>query len=68
MDFDSFAALGVVKATTDHDIAGISSIIDDLHALFAQPDLPKEAIVDVLVRLVPTFQHVETGKSLDQKM
>jgi len=68
VDFDSFAALGVVKATTDHDIAGISSIIDDLHALFAQPDLPKEAIVDVLVRLVPTFQHVETGKSLDQKM
>ena len=68
VDFDRFTALGVVKATTDHDIAGISSIIDDLHALFAQPDLPKEAIVDVLVRLVPTFQHVETGKSLDQKM
>lgn len=68
VDLDSFEALGVVKATTDHDIAGISSIIDDLHALFAQPDLPKEAIVDVLVRLVPTFQHVETGKSLDQKM
>ena len=68
VDLDSFDALGVVKATTSHDIASISSTIDDLHALFAQPDLPKEAIVDVLVRLVPTFQHVETGKSLDQKM
>ena len=68
VDLDRFDALGVVKATTSHDIASISSTIDDLHALFAQPDLPKEAIVDVLVRLVPTFQHVETGKSLDQKM
>jgi FlaA1/EpsC-like NDP-sugar epimerase len=68
VDLDSFDALGVVKATTSHDIASISSTIDDLHALFAQPDLPKEAIVDVLVRLVPTFHRVETGKSLDQKM
>ncbi|MGV8881969.1 MAG: UDP-N-acetylglucosamine 4,6-dehydratase [Rhodoglobus sp.] len=68
VDLDSFDALGVVKATTSHDIASISATIDDLHALFTQPDLPKEAIVDVLVRLVPTFQHVETGKSLDQKM
>ena len=30
--------------------------------------LPKDAIVSELVRLVPSFQHVETGKSLDQKM
>jgi FlaA1/EpsC-like NDP-sugar epimerase len=68
VDLTRFESLGVVKATTDQSIAGISSTLDDLHALFAQQDLPKQAIVDVLVRLVPTFQHVETGKSLDQKM
>ena len=68
VDLQRFEALGVVKASAVHDVAGIRSIIDDLHALFAQPELPKKAIVDVLVQLVPTFHHVETGKSLDQKM
>ena len=68
VDLDRFEALGVVKGAAIHDVPGIRSIIADLHTLFAQPDLPKEAIVDVLVQLVPTFHHVETGKSLDQKM
>ena len=49
-------------------MAGIRSVIDELHTLFSQADLPKTAIVDALVRLVPTLHHVETGKSLDQKM
>jgi len=68
VDLDRFAALGVVEGVATNDPAGIRSIIDNLHALFAQSYLPKEAIVDVLVQLVPTFHHVETGKSLDQKM
>lgn len=68
VDLNRFEALGVVSGTAVHDIAGIRSVVDDLHALFEQPELPKSAIVDVLVRLVPTLHHVETGKSLDQKM
>ncbi|MEP6481406.1 MAG: polysaccharide biosynthesis protein [Rhodoglobus sp.] len=68
VDLTLFDALGVVKAVATQDVAGIRSTVDDLHALFAQPDLPKEAIVTVLSRLVPTFHHVETGKSLDSKM
>ncbi|CAN5607579.1 UDP-N-acetylglucosamine 4,6-dehydratase [soil metagenome] len=68
VDLERFAALGVVKGSAVHDVAGIRSVIGELHTLFSQPELPKSAIVDALVRLVPTLHHVETGKSLDQKM
>ncbi|MGX5682394.1 polysaccharide biosynthesis protein [Schumannella luteola] len=68
VDLERFAALGVVHGRASYDVAGIQSLRDELRALFARDDLPKDAIVSELVRLVPTFQHVETGKSLDQKM
>lgn len=68
VDFTRFEALGVVKATAAQDVAGIRSTVRELRDLFAQPELPKEAIVTALSRLVPTFHHVETGKSLDSKM
>jgi FlaA1/EpsC-like NDP-sugar epimerase len=68
LDLERFEALGVVRGATANDLASIRSTVDGLRALFALPDLPKGAIVDMLATLVPTFNHVETGKSLDQKM
>jgi len=68
VDLESFAALGVVKGDAVASVERIRSTVADLRALFAQADLPKQAIVDVLAQLVPTFRHVETGMSLDQKM
>ena len=68
VDLDRFGALGVVRGRAVNDVAGIRATLDDLRDLFDRDDLPKEAIVDVLATLVPTFHHVETGKSLDQKM
>jgi FlaA1/EpsC-like NDP-sugar epimerase len=68
VDLGSFAALGVVKGSPVNTVAGIRRTIDGLRAMFAEPELPKQAIVDALATLVPSFQHVETGKSLDQKM
>lgn len=68
VDLDSFGALGIVRGRASNDVAGIRNTLDGLRRLFDSADLPKEAIVDVLSTLVPTFHHVETGKSLDQKM
>ena len=68
VDLDRFAALGVVRATTDYDIDGIRALAGDLRALFEREELTKEQIVAELARLVPTFDHVETGTGLDQKM
>lgn len=68
VDWNRFAALGVVKGRATQDVAGIRQLDADLRALFARQELSKEDIVAVLTRLVPTFRHVETGRSLDQKM
>ena len=68
VDLDSFGALGIVRGRASNDVAGIRATLDDLRTLFERADLPKEAIVETIATLVPTFHHVETGKSLDQKM
>ncbi|MFM9878176.1 MAG: UDP-N-acetylglucosamine 4,6-dehydratase [Rhodoglobus sp.] len=68
VDWGRFSALGVVKGRANFSVAGIRQLGVDLSALFAQRQLSKEQIVAVLARLVPTFEHVETGRSLDQKM
>lgn len=68
VDLSRFEALGVVKGQASQDVPAIRSLVTELRELFAQPTLAKGAIVDALTRLVPTFHHVETGKSLDQKM
>ncbi|MEP6479628.1 MAG: polysaccharide biosynthesis protein [Rhodoglobus sp.] len=68
VDLDRFGALGVVRGSAANDVASIHSTLDGLRELFTRADLPKDAIVDALATLVPTFRHVETGKSLDQKM
>jgi FlaA1/EpsC-like NDP-sugar epimerase len=68
VDFERFGALGVVRATPAVDVDGIRGIRDDLVALFDRTDLDKADIVAALTDLVPTFQHVETGRGLDSRM
>lgn len=68
VDLERFTALGVVKAEPVTDVEGIRAIRDRLLALFERDDLGKTEIVDVLTELVPTFQHVETGRGLDSRM
>ena len=68
VDHERFAALGVIAGATLNDVASIRSTIAELRTLLSRPELTKGAIVDTLTRLVPSFQHVETGKGLDAKM
>jgi FlaA1/EpsC-like NDP-sugar epimerase len=68
LDLERFHALGVVKATSTTDVDGIRRIRTDLLDLFDRDQLDKQAIVEALAALVPTFQHVETGRGLDARM
>jgi len=68
VDLERFEALGVVHGVANYDVAGIRLVRDELRELFARPGVEKDVIVTELTRLVPTFQHVETGTGLDQKM
>jgi hypothetical protein len=39
-----------------------------LESLLNQPVLTKQEIVQLLSKIIPNFEHIETGKNLDQKM
>ncbi|MEZ5031465.1 MAG: polysaccharide biosynthesis protein [Saprospiraceae bacterium] len=68
LDLDTFASLGVIRNAPRPDLAQIDRVFSELRALFQQPRLTKEAVVQVLERVIPGFAHIETGKGLDQKM
>ncbi|MDX1446806.1 polysaccharide biosynthesis protein [Lishizhenia sp.] len=68
VDFDKHNALGVVKNAKKLSIAQIEDTITDLKGLLNSGDYDKSSIVNVLKKYLPDFEHIETGKSLDQKM
>ncbi|HNX35843.1 MAG TPA: polysaccharide biosynthesis protein [Kiritimatiellia bacterium] len=68
LDLETFVNLGVVKNAKRRDLKDIDAIFTALRALFGQPDVTKTDVVHVLKDYLPNFAHIETGKSLDQKM
>ncbi len=67
VDRERFHAVGVVAAPAPSGSATLDAI-DALERLRATQTWTKEAIIEVLRRVVPSLQHEETGKNLDQKM
>jgi FlaA1/EpsC-like NDP-sugar epimerase len=67
LEMDKFSMLGIIKNAPRRKKEELDSIIGDLEFFF-QKDNDKAALVNLLNRLLPNFQHVETGTNLDQKM
>lgn len=71
LDLTRFASIGVVKndreARENQPLYAVQQLAE-LKALLEKENLSKEEIVAMLQHLVPGFQHLETGKSLDAKM
>ena len=65
---NQFKALGVVKGAATKTIQEAHSIVNELEHLFQKEQLNKSDIVSLLQEFLPNFNHIETGKSLDQKM
>lgn len=68
LDLQRFANLGVVKHARRRGIAQIDQIFQALEAVFSQERVSKAEIVAALKGYLPNFEHIETGKGLDQKM
>jgi len=67
IDLDRFTALGVVTNAVRRSRKELDKVIATLENLFRN-EIQKEKVVATLNELLPTFQHVETGLNLDQKM
>ena len=68
LDMSTFESLGVIKNTEIHTVKDIEQVICEFEKLFTYNDLRKKDIVDLLSTYLSDFKHIETGKSLDQKM
>lgn len=82
LELERFAAIGVVKSeggmgsdwvtsshpVTTHPPLSIAQMLLELKAILAEEEVNKADVVAVMQRLLPDFQHLETGLGLDSKM
>tara|TARA_R110000737_G_scaffold352064_1_gene396481 strand:+ start:32556 stop:33767 length:1212 start_codon:yes stop_codon:yes gene_type:complete len=68
VDNATYTSLGVIKNARKSPITTIEATIGELKTLMNSGNYDKTSIVNLLKKYLPDFQHIETGKSLDQKM
>jgi FlaA1/EpsC-like NDP-sugar epimerase len=68
LDFETFVNLGIVRPTKRRELAEMDQILDTLQALFDSDSPTKAGVVQMLSSALPGFEHIETGRNLDQKM
>lgn len=68
LDMQTFEALGVVKYTPANSLEDINNMLDRFNILFDKQQIEKKDIVQLINQYLPDFKHIETGKSLDEKM
>ena len=67
-DWDRFGSLGVIIGKGIPDKGRIDRLFCDLNGAFSHSDTTKENIVHIMKEYLPSFEHIEKGKSLDSKM
>ncbi len=68
IDLNSFKKLGFIKMKKFSSINEIENIIKDLILVFESNNYSKSSIVSTIKKNITDFNHIETGKNLDQKM
>lgn len=63
-----FQSLGVVEQSRRHSMSEVNQLFARFESIFARPDFTKAEIVETIKSFIPTFEHEEKGKNLDQKM
>ena len=65
-DIHQYDSLGFIK--TSLESISFYGVKKDFDQVFENPNTTKSDIVSVIKKYIPDFQHIETGKHLDQKM
>ncbi|GLR18872.1 polysaccharide biosynthesis protein [Portibacter lacus] len=68
VDMTTFEALGVIKGSNVPNKSDIDLTLKAFQELFNNDEVNKAKVVNLLSTYLPDFKHIETGKSLDQKM
>ena len=67
-NFDRFIDLGVMKLKSDYELKHLDYFLDSLNAIKESGTWERTDIVRLLSEVIPTFNHKDANKNLDQKM
>lgn len=68
VNFNLYESIGVVTNSLKPSIVEMERTIEEIRSLFERKSYSKEDVIIKMKKLLPNFSHIETGKSLDQKM
>lgn len=68
LDMGRFANIGIVKNRLDYDPTLLDEFCREIAALRANERWEKGPIVDLFNRMIPEFNHLDTGRYLDGRM
>lgn len=68
VNFDLYESIGVVTNSLKPSFSEMEFTITEIETLFKRESYSKEDIIKIMNKILPNFNHIETGKTLDQKM
>lgn len=68
LNMERFSSLGVIEEVKKRSMGELTTFFEELENIFHERDFCKAEIVSAFKAFLPNFEHVEKGKSLDQKM
>ena len=68
LDMNRFKSLGVIEEVKKRPMKEIDDFFAEMEHIFAKADFTKEDVVLAIKKFIPSFEHEEKGKNLDQKM
>jgi FlaA1/EpsC-like NDP-sugar epimerase len=68
VDLERFLSLGIIRNAPRRTLEEVSAMTRNLARLLQRGDVTKADIVEVLASFLPNFAHIETGRSLDERM
>lgn len=67
-DFKRFSSLGVINSSLRRSPKWAADLVHNLRVNFDDESMTKQDLVQLISKYVDNFNHIETGKSLDDKM
>lgn len=68
LDMSRFVNLGVIKNEANYDASLLNNFLESISKIRAQSHWEKGSIVNLFNKMIPDFDHKETGKYLDGRM
>ena len=68
INFTKYKGLGVINKNQEYSENKLELFLEEINRLLVLGNWSKEDLVRLFIELIPDFDHIETGKNLDQRM